>query len=839
MKRLIRNYIRIAVKHPFLLILAGVVITAIGATGLRRLRLTTDFAKLLPENTPSVKAARNVGEAVGSTDFLVVAVESPDPANNIELINTLGPRLEKLPELGTVVWKLDTGFFSKNGLLYLDVEDLERLHEVLQRKVSMRTQEAVGLFVDLEDDFDDDNSDTDECRPPERDDLDLLIERYRNRGSPQSIGFYRSRPEGRSETPSGYMTTPDGKIAVLLAKPVQESLSLDFVKHMVRRAEAEIEQVVKEKNFENMRVELGGAYRNRVREYNAVIEDVKKSGLVSALLILLVVTLMFRRVRPIPLIFIPLTSGIIWTLGVFSITPMRELNIITAFIVGILLGLGIDFGVHLCARYLQERADGAHLQQALENTVFNTGRAILASAVTTAAALFLLAVSHFKGFSEFGIIAGGGVLICLASFFLWFPPLAAALEKLLKPKTWKPFLSLRKKARGEKGKFPLHAALVLAGALGFTLYCLTLAPELNFEYNFQRLSGRDTSTTIRYGDAIGDRASPSVALADDRESAKEFYELLKDRTSGDLGDPIIRDFMAVDMFIPERQDEKLKVLARIKKLLEEALEEAVSEERRKSIENAMEMTSLSTLTVDDLPSWVKDQFRLKSPSEGKEGELGRFVLVYPNISQWHAAEVLKYKEKYNHVTLPSGGEIFLASSSFVLSDVIRAVQSDTKKMGLLAAILVLLVLIADVRHPLKALLVFIPLATGLIWMVGVLVLIYERLSLYNMVVVSTIVGAGIDASVHLYHSYRESGPGSLREVFCRTGLAVTAAGLTTAVGFAGMMLSHHGGLASIGKLAMVGLCTCLLAALTVLPSTLALQEWFLARRSKKTADTKH
>jgi len=67
-------------------------------------------------------------------------------------------------------------------------------------------------------------------------------------------------------------------------------------------------------------------------------------------------------------------------------------------------------------------------------------------------------------------------------------------------------------------------------------------------------------------------------------------------------------------------------------------------------------------------------------------------------------------------------------------------------------------------------------------------------------------------------------------VVMRTGLAVATASITTGVGFAGMMLSHHQGLASIGKLAVIGLATCLVSALTVLPALLALVSWWQSRK---------
>jgi predicted RND superfamily exporter protein len=116
-------------------------------------------------------------------------------------------------------------------------------------------------------------------------------------------------------------------------------------------------------------------------------------------------------------------------------------------------------------------------------------------------------------------------------------------------------------------------------------------------------------------------------------------------------------------------------------------------------------------------------------------------------------------------------------------------------------------------------------------------LTYERLGLYNMVVLSTIVGAGIDASVHLFHAYKEQGPAALKQVVLRTGLAVAAASITTAVGFAGMAFSYHGGLASIGRLAFIGITACLLAALTVLPSCFALQRWWTARKNGNQKNT--
>ena len=88
---------------------------------------------------------------------------------------------------------------------------------------------------------------------------------------------------------------------------------------------------------------------------------------------------------------------------------------------------------------------------------------------------------------------------------------------------------------------------------------------------------------------------------------------------------------------------------------------------------------------------------------------------------------------------------------------------------------------------------------------------------------------GNDAGAHLVHRYREEGRGSILAVLRSTGEHVTMGAVTTMIGFAGLLLSFHPGLNTIGELAVVGIGTTLLAALVFLP---ALLQW-MEDRSKQ------
>jgi uncharacterized protein len=136
------------------------------------------------------------------------------------------------------------------------------------------------------------------------------------------------------------------------------------------------------------------------------------------------------------------------------------------------------------------------------------------------------------------------------------------------------------------------------------------------------------------------------------------------------------------------------------------------------------------------------------------------------------------------------------------------------------------------RSVLWAGLALLPLVVGVLWMLGGMVAAGLLFTFYNLVVLPAVLGIGNDCGVHLIHRYREEGPGSLRHVLRSTGEHVTVGALTTMIGFAGLLLSFHPGLRSIGQLAVLGIGTTLLAALFFLP---ALLQWREDRQQKRVA----
>jgi len=105
-----------------------------------------------------------------------------------------------------------------------------------------------------------------------------------------------------------------------------------------------------------------------------------------------------------------------------------RLNILSITIVPILIGLAIDYGVHLIFRYEEEVRHGQSRRLAIGKALGFTGIGVLTNALTIAGAFYCMLLTDFKGVREMGLIAGSGVLVCLVPMLTLLPLLLVGRE---------------------------------------------------------------------------------------------------------------------------------------------------------------------------------------------------------------------------------------------------------------------------------------------------------------------------------------------------------------------------------------------------------------------------
>src|SRR5258708_25523068 len=105
----------------------------------------------------------------------------------------------------------------------------------------------------------------------------------------------------------------------------------------------------------------------------------------------------------------------------FATLTIGHLNILTITFVPMLIGLAIDYGVHLISRYEEELRHGKSAEEAMVKAMVFTGQGIFTGTLTTAGAFLAMAFTNFKGIQEMGIICGGGLLICFIPMMTMLP----------------------------------------------------------------------------------------------------------------------------------------------------------------------------------------------------------------------------------------------------------------------------------------------------------------------------------------------------------------------------------------------------------------------------------
>ena len=155
------------------------------------------------------------------------------------------------------------------------------------------------------------------------------------------------------------------------------------------------------------------------------------------------------------------------------------------------------------------------------------------------------------------------------------------------------------------------------------------------------------------------------------------------------------------------------------------------------------------------------------------------------------------------------------------------IKEGFAKSAALSSSVVLIILLLGFRRLYDALLAMLPVALAIAWVLGIMGMAGMPFDVANIVALPLLTGVGVDAGAHMMHRWRQSadangGMADLDEVMRGTGSAVLMASVTTALGFAALMLADYGGMKSLGATMTIGIIGCMIASLLVLPAVLVL-----------------
>jgi uncharacterized protein len=835
-------------------------------------------------------------------DDLVVVVESESMERNRQFVERLGKKLERDTNFASVFYKGDLVIMGPKALLFLPEDALRDLHKTLQDYKPFLVQftkatNLVSLFNLVNTQFrtasreeNAQNRALVKALPALERIIAQAVDSLKRPGIPPSPGINALFEGGAEAERQMYITYGDGRIYLLTAQARDEGGNADAVKRM--------RELITETQLEvpGLNVGLTGEPVLEVDEMAQSQRDSTIATIVSLIIVALIFIYGYHETgRPLKATAC-LLVGLAYTMA-FTTFTVGHLNILTITFVPILIGLAIDFGVHLITRYEEELRRGRAQQVALEKSMVNTGMGIFTGAFTTAGAFFAMAATDFKGIQEMGIICGGGMLVCLVPMMTLLPAWLLrgrqnVLDVQLGDKLERETASeVDRRARIEnfwlRRPFGVIAVVVIISALS-----VLGARKVFFDYNLLHMQSAGLPAVIFQDKLINSSKRPllfGAIVAKDLTQATNLISMITNL-------PTVAAVESMAPYLTEPQETKLTLLTEVKNLAAEIQFQPVdmgSADLRELTQTLWSLHGYITLAANDVkkdePELHKQLLSLrraisallhgmllgdKPPISEKLADFQQSLFIdvretfesirdqdnsgplraadlpdpirnrFVGVTGKHLLQVYPKKDVWDHDAQAEfirdlrTIEPSVTGTPVQLLEYTTLLKESFEQAAIYSLIAIAILVLIHFRKISCVILSLLPVGVGALWMLGVMGLLNIPFNPANIMTLPLIVGIGVTNGIHILNRFAEEQHPSI--LARSTGKAVLVSGLTTIAGFGSLIIAEHQGIRSLGIVMATGVTTCMLVGLTFLPALLNLLDrygWSIKKTQRDNAQS--
>jgi len=664
--------------------------------------------------------------------------------------------------------------------------------------------------------------------------------------------------------PDGYFFTDEGRLLTAYASISGDPSQQNYYETVLSTADRELQEALAGVP-DSVQIDAGLAGRPAIKheESKTTQADFTRGTLLAFLAVTLLFIWGFRNVtRPaLAVLCLGLSIGI-----TFLVTwlTLGHLNMVAMVFAIILIALGIDFAIHFFTHYQKALGNGASPGEAIQYTYRTIGGALWMDGLATASAFWAAYFTEFPGFSELGLIAGSGLLICLTCMVLVYPAMLYLVD------TRVPIVSTKMRLRLEaplarlmatEPRRSLGALSLLAVGIGlagfgfangqhsFDTNLLNLQPTSGEAYQWQqRLLKTDSRTAFAlatYTDLDSLRAAQQAFEEQSRVAftesvvpsrSAEKRDLLAPACSSvtglEVADPppasvsdvrrqlfqirqTLRSYQqtsaAADTALAPLSDDVTALFRQLQALPPSDgqarlafVERQIARAVREGLPQARTLLCPPPFSMDRVPSYIRSRF------VGRDGTYA--LQIYPSGNPWEESTLEPFIEQARSVDAALFGQ---------LVNFYESAQSMIRSFGqsaLYSSLAILVLLLVWTRSIQATLLSLLPLVTGLGMLLGVMEWVPYQLewNFANFFALPILIGVGVASGVHLVQAWRTGD----FDAFQGAVRAVVFSSLTTMIGFGLLSLSAHMGIRSLGIILFLGITLNLLACLALLPIAL-------------------
>ncbi|MDX1657575.1 MAG: MMPL family transporter [Nitriliruptorales bacterium] len=577
-------------------------------------------------------------------------------------------------------------------------------------------------------------------------------------------------------------------------------------------------------------------------------------------------------------------ASITWMQGIGVLLGPDYLGVIGAFspptqIIPILLiGLGVDYAIHLTARYREEVAQGIAVDDSADRATTTVGIALVLATITTALGFLTNVTNPVPAIRDFGILAAVGIVVAFLLMLTFVPSVRRLLDRRAERRDDLPREAL---ASGSESRLSnaLASLSILAERAPAIVLSLTLAlgglgvyglTQLSTEFSFVDFVPddsplRDTFLTLEeeFGGGFAERTS---VLIRGEVATPEVHNATVEATRN------LADTEGVTTFAGQAAAES-PIGAMIQILMAASPQEVpgssggqgdggdqatppgaepvVSPEQAQQFlgfatQNGLQPQTL-TFAADGDVAAVYDRLLELVPDVAAatlaevDGEyVASQVIVQTRSGEVGPIELAEAIEE-DFAPVEEAGAAVVPTSNEIVSEVIVGELRDSQVSSMaitLAAALVLLMLTfwIEERRPELGAITLAPVALVVLWVFGTMAATGIPFGPVTAMISALAIGIGVPYTIHITHRFTEdlhhkaSLEDALRSTMRHTGGALAGSAFTTMAGFAILVTSSLPPFRQLGLVVAYAIGYSLLAAVVVLPSMLALwARWRLRR----------
>ncbi|MCF6170478.1 MAG: MMPL family transporter [Bacteroidales bacterium] len=549
--------------------------------------------------------------------------------------------------------------------------------------------------------------------------------------------------------------------------------------------------------FGNAVVALGNAQR--------IKKDILITVSLAMLLLIVFISVFFKRKRAFFLVFLPVLFGALVALAVLFLVQ-GEVSAISLGIGSILLGISVDYALHVFSHYREHN----NIRLLLKDI----STPVILSSLTTAAAFLSLHFINSQALNDLGLFAAVSVLSAALFSLLVLPHLLKS-KKPKEPLHKKGWIDRLANIHFEKSKWVKAAILLL------TLLFFFLAQQVQFDADMMKNSymSDELKKAEQNLNAVTNLSKKTIYLVTPGKTLDEALgknEIARQIIDSLTAIGLIKNATVVNRLLQSKASQE-KAFGRWKDFWEKRRLPTINATKEKGSELGFKATAFTRFY--DL---LNKDFSTLAP--GQANPLSSMLLdnyLIDTDSLDAVINVVKVDSRTEDIervyaAFGKQEDTWVIDKRLVTSEFMRILNDNFNKLILVSLSLVFLILLLAYGRIELTILTMLPVVISWIWTVGIMGLFGISFNIFNVIILTFIFGLGIDYSIFVMRGLLQNykyGSGN----FSTYKVSVLLSGITTLLGIGVLIFAKHPALRSIATMSIIGILTVIFITFSLLP----------------------